>query len=172
MRTRIVFPRSDAVPRWQKIVAAAVAIAVGAGIFVIARRSAMQFAATAVLSFDPDAAGRNDAAVRHAGQPAIAVAQSMLSEPVVLQLPSRAGASPSGPAVGMGEFRSRLELDEPAVRTLRVLYHDPDGRRSRAVANAVAVAIAGWTPSSAAPAASAPLEAEAAAAPPSAAPAA
>ena len=167
MRIRIFSLRSDVIPPWQKMVAAALVIAVGTGIFVISLRSAKQSAATAVLSFDPDIEGRNDPAFAHAVQPAVAVAQSMLSESVVLKLLSKAGASPSDPAFSIGEFRSRLELDEPAIRTLRVLYHDPDARRSRAVANAVAVAIAGWTPSFSAPIASAPLDFGPAAVPPS-----
>ena len=132
----------------------------------------MQSATTAVLSFDPDIEGRNDPAFARAVQPAVALAQSMLSEPVVLKLLSKAGASPSDAAVGIGEFRSRLELDEPAIRTLRVLYHDPDARRSRAVANAVAVTIAGWTPSFSAPMASAPVDSGQAAVPSSPLPAA
>src|SRR5580704_2159517 len=171
MRIRIFPLRSDVIiAPWQKVVAAALVIAVGTGIFVISLRSAMQSATTAVLSFDPDIEGRNDPAFAHEVQPAVALAQSMLSEPVVLKLLSKAGASPSDAAVGIGEFRSRLELDEPAIRTLRVLYHDPDARRSRAVANAVAVAIAGWTPSSSAPIASAPLDSGQAAVPSSSSP--
>jgi hypothetical protein len=153
------------------MVAAALVIAVGTGIFVISLRSAMQSATTAVLSFDPDIEGRNDPAFARAVQPAVTLAQSMLSEPVVLKLLSKAGASPSDTAVGIGEFRSRLELDEPAIRTLRVLYHDPDARRSRAVANAVAITIAGWTPSFSAPSATTPGQAAVPSSPTPAAPA-
>jgi hypothetical protein len=146
MRTRFISPRADAMAWWRIGVLAVLAMAVGAGIFVFARRSAEQSAATAQLSFDPAAAIRNDAALAHARQPAVDAAQSILTESVVLDVLRKAGASPSDAIVGIGEFRSGLDLREPSVQTLRVLYRDPDPRKARIVANAVATAIAEWAP--------------------------
>jgi hypothetical protein len=171
MRITVVYPRLDAIPRWQMVLAAFMAIAVGAGLFVFVWRSAERSAASALLSFDPAAAAANDTAIAHVSQPAIAVAQSMLTEATVLDLLRHAGITPSDPSVGIGEFRSRIELDEPSARTLRVLYREPDPRRSRAVANAIAAALAAWTPPAPLPSGSGPAAASQSAIPQPVAPA-
>jgi hypothetical protein len=146
MRIRVMFPHSHATPVWRIGVLSLVAIAAGAGIFVLARRSAERSAETAELSFDSSVAARDDAAVAHATEPALTVAQSMLTETTVLDLLRQAGTYPSDPAVSIGEFRSRLELQQPSDGMLRVLYRDPDPRAARKLANAVATAIVEWKP--------------------------
>jgi hypothetical protein len=146
-------PRSKAMALKRLAVLSALAIAAGAGIFLLVRRAAERSAATAVLSFDSAVAARNDAAISQAAQPAIAEADAMLTEAAVLDVLRRAGAAVSDPAVDIGEFRSRVDLEEPSVGTLRVRYHDPDPRQARAMVNAVASAIANWTPPPPAPSA-------------------
>jgi hypothetical protein len=153
MPFRLFSPRSKAMALRRIAVLSALAIAAGAGIFLLVRRAAERSAATAVLSFDPAVAARNDAAISQAAQPAVAEADSMLTEAAILDVLRRAGAPVSDPAVDIGEFRSRLDLEEPSVETLRVRYYDPDSRQARIIVNTVASAIANWTPLPSAPSA-------------------
>jgi hypothetical protein len=147
MRTRVISPRSNAKALWRLSILSVVAIAVGAGIFVLARRNAERSAETAKLSFDSSLAARNDtAAADHATEPALTLAQSMLTETTVLNLLRQVGANPANPAVSIGEFRSRLDLQQPSDSMLRVFYRDPDPQTARKVANAVASAIVDWNP--------------------------
>lgn len=146
MRIRMIFPHLHATAVWRIGVLSLVAIAAGAGIFVLARRSAERSAETAELSFDSSVAAQDDAGVAHTTEPALTVAQSMLTETTVLDLLRQAGTYPSDPAVSIGEFRSRLELEQPSDGMLRVLYRDPDPRGARKLANAVATAIVEWKP--------------------------
>jgi hypothetical protein len=155
MRTRVISWLSDATTAWRVGVILAVAIAVGVGVFLIARHSAERSAETAELSFDSSVAARDDAAVVHASEPALTMAQSMLNETTVLDLLRQAGAYPSDPAVGIGEFRSRLELQRPSSNMLRIAYHDSNPLTARKVANAVAAAIVDWHPAVAYPPAAA-----------------
>jgi hypothetical protein len=146
-------PRTRVMARWIVLVAM-VALALGAGTFVVARSSVEQ-AATAELSFNPSAAYRDDSALTHTSQPAVVAAQSMLTQTVVLDLLKRvapsAGGSAADAADAVGEFRSGLDLEEPSLETLQVTDRDPDPQRARAVTNAVARALAEWTPPAAAP---------------------
>jgi hypothetical protein len=146
MRIRMIFPHLHATAVWRIGVLSLVAIAAGAGIFVLARRSAERSAETAELSFDSSVAAGDDAAVAHTTEPALTVAQSMLTETTVLDLLRQAGTYPSDPAVSIGEFRSRLELEQPSDGMLGVYYRDPDPRTARKLANAVATAIVKWKP--------------------------
>jgi hypothetical protein len=159
MRIRLISLRSQNTRLWRFGVLTLVAIVLGAGIFGLVRRSAERSASTAVLSFDPSVAARNDAAITQAAQPAAAVAQSMLTESAVLDLLRKTGAPVSDPTVDLGEFRSRIDLQEPSLQRLQVRYRDPDPRQARVIADAVASAIANWTPSPPAPAAPQPAAA-------------
>ena len=146
MRIRAISSLSDATAAWRVGVLSVVAIAVGVGVFFIARHSAERSAETAVLSFDSSVAARDNAAVAHAAEPALTLAQSMLTETTVLDLLRQAGAYPSDPAVGIGEFRSRLELQQQSGNMLRIVYHDSHPLTARKVANAIAAAIVNWHP--------------------------
>ena len=146
MPIMVIFPHSHAAAVWRIGVLSLVAIAAGAGIFVLARRSAERSAETAELSFDSSLAARDDAELARSSAPALTIAQSMLTETTVLDLLRQAGNYPSDPAVSIGEFRSRLELEQPSDGRLRVLYRDPDPRGARKLANAVATAIVAWKP--------------------------
>jgi uncharacterized membrane protein len=160
MQIRAISSLSDAAAaRWVGVLSV-VAIAVSVGVLLIARHSAERSAKTAELSFDSSMAARDDAAVAHATEPALTLAQSMLTETTVLDLLRQAGAYPSDAAVGIGEFRSHLELQQPSGNRLRIIYHDSNPLTARKVANAVAAAIVDWHPAVAyPPAAAQPLTA-------------
>jgi hypothetical protein len=146
MRIRAISSLSDTTAAWRLGVLSVLAIAVSVGVFWIARHNAERSAETAQLSFDASAAARADAAVAHASEPALTLAQSMLTETTVLNLLRQAGAYPSDPAVGIGEFRSHLQLQQPSGSLLRIVYHDSNPLTARKVANAVAAAIVNWRP--------------------------
>ena len=137
-------------PLGQKFFAVLLAIAVGAGVFTWQHRRAAQSTNAAVLSFDPSAARQIDPGLAQAAQPAVALAQSILTDPVVATLSKPAFLSSSEMNNRIGEFRSRLALSEPSRKTLRVQFTDDDPARSAATANAVAETLAAWTRASAA----------------------
>ena len=136
-------------PLGQKFFAVLLAIAVGAGVFTWQHRRAAQSTSAAVLSFDPSAAQQIDPGLVQAAQPAVALAQSILTDPVVATLSKPAFLSSSDMNNRIGEFRSRLALSEPSPKTLRVQFTDADPARSAAAANAVANILAAWTPGAA-----------------------
>ena len=156
MRTTVISPHSHATALWRLSLLSVVAIAIGAGIFVLARRNAQRSAETAELSFDSSVAARNDEAVAHVTEAALTLAQSMLTETKVLDLLRKIGANPSNPSVSIGEFRSQLDLRQPSDGKLQVFYQDPDPLTARKVANAVANAIVDWNPAELNPPAVAP----------------
>lgn len=131
------------------------ALALGAGTFVLARRS-LERAATAELSFNPDAASFDHFALTHSDHPAVTAAQSILNDTVVLDVLRQTGDSPADTAVATAEFRSRIEFKEPSLETLQLRYRDRDPQRACTVSNAVATEIEEWTPPAPTPAASKP----------------
>ena len=147
-------PRTGAMVFWIALLALA-ALALGAGTFVFARRS-VERASTAELFFNPDAAYVDDFSLTHADRPAVAAAQSILNDTVVLDVLGQAGDSSADTAAAVAEFRSGMELAEPRLEMLQLRYRDPDPRRACAVANAVATALEEWAPAVPAPAASNP----------------
>jgi hypothetical protein len=138
------------VPLGQKFFAVLLAIAVGAGVFTWQHRRAAQSTNAAVLSFDSSAAQPIDPGLVQATQPAVTLAQSILTDPVVATLSKPAFLSSSNMNDRIGEFRSRLVLSEPSSGTLRVQFNDADSVRSAATADAIAKILAAWTPASAA----------------------
>lgn len=143
-------------PLGQKVFAFLLAIAVAAGVFSWQHRHATQATNAAVLSFDPAAAQHIDPGLTQAAQPAVALAQSILTDPVIATLSKQAYLASSDMNSRIGEFRSRLVLSEPSPKVLDVQFTDADPAKSAATANAVAKALAAWTPASAAAAAPLP----------------
>jgi hypothetical protein len=141
MRERMILLRFLAVPLRHKLVAAGIAVAVGIGFFAWAHHDAAQSATTAVLSFDADAAWETVPRIMsaHEKEPAVALAQSILSDEAVKGLEKQ--VSVNSDAV---KFRSRLELKQPSDKLLYVNYHDADKKLSAASANAVANLLVGW----------------------------
>lgn len=140
------------VPLGHKFFAFLLAVAVAAGVFAWQRRHATQSASAALLSFDPAAAQKLDPGLAQSSEPASALAQSILTDPVVANLAQPAYLASSQMPARIGEFRSRLALSQPSQKTLRVQFTDPDPAKSMATANAVAKVLADWSPLTPAPA--------------------
>jgi hypothetical protein len=133
-------------PLGHKVTALLLAIAVAGGLHTWFRHNAVKASSAAELSFDADAARPIDPAVADSNQPAIKLAQSMLSDDVVTGLSKQAYLSASDIPGRMSEFRSRLELTQPSAQVLDVRFRDPDPDKATETANAVANALAAWTP--------------------------
>ena len=153
MQERTILLRFFAVPLRQRLVAGGIAVAIGSGLFLWSRYGATPPATTAVLSFDPGAARQVDPGVMNANAkgPAVALAQSILSDEAVRELAKQAGVSFSSNKSEVAEFRSRLDMAQTSARLLRVNYKDTDKKRSAAVANAVANMLVAWIPASVVP---------------------
>jgi hypothetical protein len=141
------------VPLRHRLVAGGIAVAIGSGMFLWPRYGATPSATTAVLSFDAGAARQADPGVMNvnAKGPAVALAQSILSDEAVRELAKQAGVSFGSNKSETAEFRSRLDMAQTSARLLRVNYKDTDKKRSAAVANGVANMLVAWIPTSVAP---------------------
>jgi hypothetical protein len=144
--------RSHSVPLGHKFLAVLFAAAVAFGAHTWLTRDAGHSASAAELSFDPKTARHIDPGIGDAAQPAIAAAQTILSDQVVAGLSKGAYLASSGMTTRIGEFRSRLEFTQPSARVLDVRFHDADPTKSLDTANVVANALAAWSPSFSAPA--------------------
>jgi hypothetical protein len=153
MQERTILLRFLAAPLRQRLVAGGIAVVIGSGLFLWSRYGATPPATMAVLLFDADAARQVDPGVvnAHAKGPAVALAQSILSDEAVRELAKQAGVSFTSNKSEVAEFRSRLVLAQTSATLLRVNYKDSDKKHSAAVANAVANLLVAWTPASAAP---------------------
>lgn len=140
----------SAVPLGHKFTAVLVAAAVGGGVYTWYRHNAAQSGSAAELSFDMHAARRVDPGFVQAHEPAVAFAQSILTDTRLADLSKQAYLSTSAMMSRVGEFRSRLVLTEPSDVTgqeLRVQFRDPDPAKAIETANAVANALTTWAPS-------------------------
>jgi hypothetical protein len=131
-------PRRLAIPLGHKLIAALIAIAVAVGLHAWFARNAGPSATVADLSFDTAAARRIDPGLADAPTPAVAIAQSFLTDQAVAALSKSAYLSTSAMNARVGEFRARLELTQPSAHLLRVQFHDPDPAKSAVTANAIA----------------------------------
>ncbi len=138
--------RFRAVPLRHKIIAAGVAVAIAGGVYVLSKRGVTKVATTASLSFNPGVARQIEPRVLDAKEPAVALAQSILSDDVVKAVSKQAGVSFSAAKNDVTEFRSHLEITQPSAKTLRVSYHDADQKKSATAVNTVAIILAAWTP--------------------------
>jgi hypothetical protein len=148
MQERTILLRFLTAPLRQRLVAGGIAVVIGSGLFLWSRYDATPPATAAVLSFDAGAARQANPELMnaHAKGPAVALAQSILSDEMVRELAKQAGVSFNGNKSEVGEFRSRLVLAETSASLLRVNYRDSDKKSSAAVANAVANLLVAWTP--------------------------
>jgi hypothetical protein len=153
MQERTILLRFLAAPLRQRLVAGGIAVVIGSGLFLWSRYGAPPPATMAVLLFDAGAARQVDPGVMtaHAKGPAVALAQSILSDEAVRELAKQAGVTFSSNKSGVAEFRSRLVLAQTSATLLRVNYKDSDKKRSAAVANAVANWLVAWIPVSVVP---------------------
>ncbi|MGH9606962.1 MAG: hypothetical protein ACRD3N_14830 [Terracidiphilus sp.] len=145
MEDRDLQPRSG-VPLRHKVIALFIAAATFCLLWVWLSKKATE-SASAVLKFDPALAQNVDPGLMFARKPAIALADSILNDQTIAGLAKRAHLSSSTAASRIGEFRSGLELMQPSSRMLRVQFLGRDSGQSAANANAVAQALAAWTPS-------------------------
>ena len=144
MRKRTIRIRLSALPLRQKLVAGCIAVAIGSGLLVWSRYAAPP-ATTAVLSFDADQAGTG-AMNAEAKEPAVALAQSILSDEAVRGLAKQASVSFHSGKNEVVEFRSRLDMAQASPGLLHVNYKDTDKKLSAGVANAVANTLVAWMP--------------------------
>jgi hypothetical protein len=146
MQVSTFLVRFRAVPLRHKIIAAGVAVAIAGGVYVLSKRGVTKVATTASLSFNPGVARQIEPRVLDAKEPAVALAQSILSDDVVKAVSKQAGVSFSAAKNDVTEFRSHLEITQPSAKTLRVSYHDADQKKSATAVNTVAIILAAWTP--------------------------
>lgn len=140
------------------VIAVILGVAASWGMHAWLAYRAVQSAQTADLSWDGAVARHLDPSLVDAAQPAVATAQSILSDPVIASLAKSATLPSSANAVRIGEFRSRLQLRQLSGNVLQVQFRDSDPKRAEQTANAVAgILAAGTAPDAAsAPAAVAP----------------
>lgn len=156
MQERELLPQATAVPLGHKLIAVIIAAGCGWGVHAWMQHRAMQSAWTARLSFDSAAARKIDPGLGDAREPAVALADSILSDQAIAGLSKQAYLASSAMSSRVGEFRSRLELTQPSASLLQVRFHDADSARAEATADAVAQALAAWNPSGTTPAAAVP----------------
>ncbi len=145
MQERTILSPIFAEPLRRKLLAVGLAVAIAIGFFVWPRHDTT----TAVLSFDPGAARQAEPGVMtaNAKEPAVALAQSILSDEMVRELARQAGVPFASSETNVVEFRSRLDMAQTSIDLLRVNYKDTDKKLSAAVANAVANMLVAWMPS-------------------------
>ena len=119
MQVSTFLVRFRAVPLRHKIIAAGVAVAIAGGVYVLSKRGVTKSATTASLSFNPGVARQIEPRVLDAKEPAVALAQSILSDDVVKAVSKQAGVSFSAAKNDVTEFRSHLEITQPSAKTLR-----------------------------------------------------
>lgn len=155
--------RRSGMPLSHNVVALFIAVAAAGLLWAWLSKKATE-SASAVLSFSPSLAQDVDPGLRSAAKPAIALAESILNDQAIATLAKQArlkSSADAGPpdAGEVGEFRSALKLTEQTPTVLDVQFLDSEPSRAAASANAIAAALAAWTPSQAAsPAAAAQPE--------------
>lgn len=157
-------PRSGIPARHFLFAIALTLIVAGAGCVWMSAKALQT--ATAVLAFDPEKAQHLDTGLLSTREPAVAMADSILSDATVAELAKQADPASPKTAARVGEFRAALELTQPSAEELQVRYVDAVPARWAAMlhadalnigltasagnANAVAHALATWNPAQAA----------------------
>jgi hypothetical protein len=127
------------------LIAIILAAAVAWGVRAWFHYRVAQSAQTATLAWDAAAARQMDPDVESAAEPAVVMAQSILSDAVVAKLAKAAALPSPGTTLRIGEFRSRLELRQTSADALQVGFRADSPQRSVQTANAVADVLAGGT---------------------------
>lgn len=157
MQEKSILLRFLAVPLGHKLLAVGVAVAIGSGLFVMSRHDPAQPVMPAVMSFDEDAVQQAAPEIARAKEPAVALAQSILTDEALSGLANRPILSVFGKRSDPVRFRSRLLITQPSPKSLQISYRDSNREFSTATANAVANLLVAWKPSPpVAPAPSAP----------------
>jgi hypothetical protein len=159
------------VPMGHKLIALLIAAGIAFGGHVWLQRQAALSADAAQLSFDPHAARTIDSGLATVHDPAVVLAQSVLTDSVVEQLSSSAPLASTSLPSRLGEFRSHLQLTQLSASTLNVRFVGADNVPSDETADTIAQGIAKSTFSAyGAPLVTAPAPAKTAPAPPRATP--
>ena len=156
MQEKSILLRFLAVPLGHKLLAVGVAVAIGSGLFILSRHAATQPLVPALLSFDESAAQEAAPEIARGKEPAVALAQSILTDEVLSGLANRPILSVFGQKSDPDQFRSRLQITQPSAKSLQLSYRDTNREFSTATANAVANLLVAWKPSPPAPPAPAP----------------
>jgi hypothetical protein len=119
-------------------VAVLFALAVALALRAWLEHQAVQTAQTATLSWDAAVARHQDPGLADTADPAVAMAQSILSDSVVDGLAQSASVPLNARATRIGEFRSRLQLRQPSATLLQVQFRDDNSERAEKATNAVA----------------------------------
>jgi hypothetical protein len=138
--------RRSGVPLAHIVIALFIAAAAAGSLRAWLSKKATQ-SASAELAFNPNLAQHFDPGLASAQKPAVALADSILSDQAIAALAGQSHPLSATAASQVGEFRSNLELTQPSSTVLRVQFLDSDSGRSAANANAVAKVLAAWTPS-------------------------
>lgn len=137
----------SAVPLGHKLIALLVAAAAACGLYAFLRYREAQLASAASLSFDASEARQLDPGLAQAAHPAVVFGESILTDSVIARLLPQTDLAGSSSGFATGEFRNRVELSQPTAGLLYVRYRDSDPGQAASAANAVAEALAAWTPS-------------------------
>jgi hypothetical protein len=128
-----------ALPLRHKLVAAGIVVAIASGFFALSRHA--RPATTAAVSFDVGTARQVEPTVMQAKEPAVVLAQSILTDEAASGLAKRTGEGSK-----VAEFRSRLQMTQRGANLLELNYRDGDEEISAATANAVANLLVAWKP--------------------------
>ncbi|HTW46675.1 MAG TPA: hypothetical protein VMD92_01935 [Acidobacteriaceae bacterium] len=128
-----------------KLLALLIAAGIAWGGHVWLQRRAALNAYAAQLSFDARAARTIDAGLATIHDPAVVLAQSVLTDSVVERLSASAPLATASVTSRLGEFRAHLQLTQSSPSTLNVRFLGAGNTPSDATADTVAQAIAKWT---------------------------
>ncbi len=156
MQEKSILLRFVAVPLGHKLLAVGVAVAIGSGLFILSRHAATQPLVPALLSFDESAAQQAAPEIVRGKEPAVALAQSILTDEALSGLANRPILSAFGKKSAPVDFRSRLQITQPSVKSLQISYLGTNREFSMATANGVANLLVAWKPSPPVPPAPAP----------------
>jgi hypothetical protein len=159
-------PSFAGVPLGHKLIAIFLALGIALGGHVWLLRRAALSADAAQLSFSAVDARNIDSGLATVHDPAVVLAQSVLTDSVVEQLSSSAPLASTALPSRLGEFRSHLQLTQVSGSALNVRFIGPDNTPSDSTADTIAHAIAKATFSAyGAPLVSAPAPPQSAPAP-------
>jgi hypothetical protein len=144
MEDRDLRPRSGT-PLTHYVIALFIALSAAGSLYFWLNKVATE-SASAVMSFDPNLAKHVDPGLASAAKPAVALANSILDDQAIAGLANQAHLSTSTDANQVGEFRAGIGLTQLSSNLLMVQFAGNDPDRSAANANAVAKALAAWTP--------------------------
>jgi hypothetical protein len=153
--------RAAVVPARHLFLALCLAAALGSGFWLWSRLLPVEYVSSALLSYESPHNFLSHTSTAESDVPTVEIAESVLSSEVLLKLadqvqfepgqttgPGGKSAAPNGSddSARAGDFRSHLDLAQPAPGLLQVTYRGTDSKQVPAATNAVAGALAAWVP--------------------------